>query len=102
MRRLVCGQAHYVDDIRLPPTLHVAFERSPHAHARVRGIDGSRAPLVISETSSSEAVTGVALEARACLAAVGSGVLTLWSSHQTPHVRERTRRSASTWDRSER
>src|SRR5262249_61069058 len=45
-------------------------------------------PLMLSETFSSEAVTGVALEARACLAAVdeGTGVLTLWSSHQTPHV----------------
>ena len=30
----------------------------------------------------------MALEARACLAALdeGTGVLTLWSSHQTPHV----------------
>ncbi len=206
--RLVRGQARYVDDIRLPETLHVAFVRSPHAHARVRGIDRLRAsgtpgvravvtaadleggvaamrsdtmdalvcrqtewpalardrvryvgeavaavvasdryaaedgaalvdvaydplpavvdvddalaigaprlhdewpdnvlmrtrggggdvaaafadaPLVLGETFSSEAVTGVALEARACLAAVdeGTGVLTLWSSHQTPHV----------------
>src|SRR5262245_2054774 len=41
--RLVRGQARYVDDIRLPETLHVAFVRSPHAHARVRRVDGSRA-----------------------------------------------------------
>src|SRR5215831_7790599 len=41
--RLVRGQARYVDDIRLAGTLHVAFVRSPHAHARVGGIDGSRA-----------------------------------------------------------
>src|SRR5215472_15521272 len=41
--RLVRGQARFVDDIRLPETLHVAFVRSPHAHADVRGIDGSRA-----------------------------------------------------------
>ena len=204
--RLVRGQARYVDDIRLPDTLHVAFVRSPHAHAVLRGIDASRAlevpavravvtaadldvspmrsdamdalicrqtewpvlardrvryageavaavagtdryaaedaaalvdvaydplpavvgvddalrpgaprihdgwpdnvllrarggggdvagafasaPIVISETFASEPVTGVSLEARACLAAVdeGTGVLTLWSSHQTPHV----------------
>ena len=205
--RLVRGLARYVDDIRLPETLHVAFVRSPHAHAWVRAVDVSRAvrapgvravvtaadlddvaamrsdtmdveicrqtewsvlardrvrytgeavaavvatdryaaedgaalvgvsydprpavvdvddalrpdaprvhdgwpdnvlmrtrggggdvaaafataPVVLTETFSSEAVTGVALEARACLAAVdeGTGVLTLWSSHQTPHV----------------
>src|SRR5262249_27467609 len=41
--RLVRGQARYVDDIHLPETLHVAFVRSPHAHARVRGIETSRA-----------------------------------------------------------
>ena len=46
------------------------------------------APIAISETFISEAVTGVPLEARACLAALddGTGMLTLWSSHQTPHV----------------
>ena len=205
--RLVRGQARYVDDIHLPGTLHVAFVRSPHAHARLVGIDRSRAarapsvravvsaadlgglppmrsdtmdaevcrqthwpvlaqervryvgeavvavvaddryaaedgaalvslsfdplpavvdtemaldpaaprlhddwpdnvmmhtrggggnvaaaftgaPLVVTETYVSTPVTGVALEARACLAALdeGTGVLTLWSSHQTPHV----------------
>src|SRR5262245_36348571 len=205
--RLVRGQARYVDDIRLPGTLHVAFVRSPHAHARLLAVDASRAarapgvravisgadlggvatmrsdvmeaevcrqtewpvlardrvryvgeavaavvaddryaaedaaalvdasfdplpavvdaedalggdaprlhdgwpdnvmmrarggggdvaaafagaPVVIAETFASEPVTGVALEARACLAALdeGTGVLTLWSSHQTPHV----------------
>jgi carbon-monoxide dehydrogenase large subunit len=41
--RLVRGQARYVDDIRLPDSLHVAFVRCSHAHARVRGIDGLRA-----------------------------------------------------------
>ena len=205
--RLVRGQARYVDDIRLPGTLHVAFVRSPHGHARLAGVDPSRAaqvagvravvsaadldgvapmrsdtmdvevcrqtqwpvlalervryvgeavaavvaddryaaedgaalvsvsfdplpavvdaemalasaasrlhdgwpdnvlmrtrggggdvaaafagaPLVVAETFASAPVTGVAIEARACLAALdeGTGVLTLWSSHQTPHV----------------
>ena len=41
--RLVRGQARYVDDIRLPETLHVAFVRSPHAHGRVCSVDVSRA-----------------------------------------------------------
>jgi carbon-monoxide dehydrogenase large subunit len=33
--RLIKGLAHYVDDIRLPDTLHVAFVRSLYAHARI-------------------------------------------------------------------
>src|SRR5688500_13934099 len=37
--RLIKGLAHYVDDIRLPDTLHVAFVRSIYAHARITGID---------------------------------------------------------------
>src|SRR5207249_3414073 len=37
------GLAHYVDDIRLPDTLHVAFVRSIYAHARITGIDTSEA-----------------------------------------------------------
>lgn len=205
--RLLRGQGRFVDDIRLPGTLHAAFVRSPHAHARVAALMGERAlgvpgvqavlggadlagvavmrsdtmdaelcratewpvlardtvryageavavvlatdryaaadgadrvhvayeprspvvgmdealapgaprvhagwpdnvlmrarggggdvavafagaAIVLSETFESEAVTGVPLEARACLAAVdpGTGLLTLWTSHQTPHV----------------
>jgi aerobic carbon-monoxide dehydrogenase large subunit len=41
--RLIKGLAHYVDDIRLPDTLHVAFVRSVYAHARINGIDTSEA-----------------------------------------------------------
>src|SRR5437764_6103400 len=41
--RLIKGLAHYVDDIRLPDTLHVAFVRSIYAHARVRGVDAVEA-----------------------------------------------------------
>ena len=41
--RLIKGLAHYVDDIRLPDTLHVAFVRSIYAHARVNGVDASEA-----------------------------------------------------------
>src|SRR5919197_4492439 len=37
--RLIQGLAHYVDDIKLADTLHVAFLRSPHAHARITSID---------------------------------------------------------------
>jgi aerobic carbon-monoxide dehydrogenase large subunit len=41
--RLIKGLAHYVDDIRLPDTLHVAFVRSVYAHARITGVDISAA-----------------------------------------------------------
>jgi carbon-monoxide dehydrogenase large subunit len=41
--RLIQGLAHYVDDIRLPDTLHVAFLRSIYAHARIKSIDTSAA-----------------------------------------------------------
>src|SRR5829696_478191 len=37
--RLIRGLAHYVDDIALPNTLHVAFVRSIYAHAKISSID---------------------------------------------------------------
>jgi carbon-monoxide dehydrogenase large subunit len=47
---LVTGQGRYLDDMRLPGLLHAAFVRSPHAHARLAGVDASpalRAPEVV-------------------------------------------------------
>jgi carbon-monoxide dehydrogenase large subunit len=41
--RLIKGLAHYVDDVRLPDTLHVAFVRSVYAHALINGIDTTEA-----------------------------------------------------------
>ncbi len=41
--RLVQGLGRYVDDIRLPGTLHVSFIRSIHAHARIAGVDTAEA-----------------------------------------------------------
>ena len=41
--RLVEGRGNYVDDITLPRMVHVAFYRSPHAHARIVGIEASAA-----------------------------------------------------------
>lgn len=40
---LLTGRGHFVDDIKLPNMLHACFVRSPHAHARIRGIDTSAA-----------------------------------------------------------
>jgi aerobic carbon-monoxide dehydrogenase large subunit len=41
--RLVRGRGAFVDDVRLPGTCHVVVVRSPHAHARVLGVDTGRA-----------------------------------------------------------
>ncbi len=42
-RKLVEGRGQFVDDIVLPRLVHVAFVRSPHAHARIAGIDAAAA-----------------------------------------------------------
>ncbi len=41
--RLLTGQGLYVDDVNLPNMLHVAFVRSPYAHAKINSIDVSQA-----------------------------------------------------------
>ncbi len=41
--RLLIGEGQFVADMVLPGMGHVAFVRSPHAHARIRGVDLSRA-----------------------------------------------------------
>ncbi len=41
--RFVTGRGSYVDDIKLPGTTYAVFVRSPHAHARIRGIDAAAA-----------------------------------------------------------
>lgn len=38
LRRLLEGKGSYVDDIQLPRLCHVAFVRSPHAHAKILDI----------------------------------------------------------------
>jgi carbon-monoxide dehydrogenase large subunit len=37
--RLLMGNGRYVGDIQFPNMLHVAFVRSPHAHALIRKIE---------------------------------------------------------------
>jgi len=41
--RLLTGHGTYADDIHLPGTAYAAVLRSPHAHARIKSIDTSRA-----------------------------------------------------------
>ena len=50
-RRTVAGRGRYTDDITLPRTVHAAFVRSPHAHAKILKID----------TAAAEAMPGVVL-----------------------------------------
>ena len=54
-RRLVAGRGTFTGDIALPRMAHVAFLRSPHAHARIAGID----------TRAARALPGVLLVATA-------------------------------------
>ena len=42
-RRFLTGRARYVDDVELPRQAHGALVLSPHAHARIRQVDISRA-----------------------------------------------------------
>src|SRR5262245_37092112 len=47
--RLITGAGAFVDDLAVPGCLHAAMLRSPHAHARIAGIDvgaARRAPGV--------------------------------------------------------
>src|SRR5258708_36949893 len=58
--RLIKGLAHYVDDIRLPDTLHVAFVRSIYAHARIANIyvtEAVKAPGAVADYNSKDIAT---------------------------------------------
>ena len=55
--RLVQGLSHYVDDLRMADVMQVAILRSPHAHARIKGIHTDAAlalPGVISVTTGAD------------------------------------------------
>jgi aerobic carbon-monoxide dehydrogenase large subunit len=43
LARLTQGRGQYVSDVVLPRMVHVAFVRSPHAHARIKAIDTTEA-----------------------------------------------------------
>ena len=44
--RFIQGKGNYVDDLKLPGMLYGDFTRSPHAHARIKTIDASKAKAV--------------------------------------------------------
>jgi aerobic carbon-monoxide dehydrogenase large subunit len=58
--RFIRGKGNYVDDLQLPGMLHLALLRSPLAHARINGIDTSRAEALEGVVA---VVTGEALAA---------------------------------------
>jgi carbon-monoxide dehydrogenase large subunit len=49
--RLLVGGARYLDDLAPPGLLHAAVVRSPHAHARVKGVDAVAALRVAGVTA---------------------------------------------------
>ena len=44
--RFITGSGHYTDDASKPGQTHAVFVRSPHAHARIKGIDSAPALAV--------------------------------------------------------
>ena len=60
LKRLLDGRGQFVSDVVLPRMAHVAFVRSPHAHARIRAIDtaaAERAPGVVAVVTGAELAT---------------------------------------------
>jgi len=57
LARLTQGRGQYVSDVTLPRMAHVAFVRSPYAHARIKAIDAAAAkdaPGVIAVVTGAE------------------------------------------------
>jgi len=57
LARLTQGRGQYVSDVVLPRMAHVAFVRSPHAHARIKNIataETKQAPGVIAVVTGAE------------------------------------------------
>ena len=48
---LISGKGRYADDIKIMGMLHMAFVRSPHAHARIKSIDVSAATAMSGVTA---------------------------------------------------
>jgi carbon-monoxide dehydrogenase large subunit len=57
LARLTQGRGQYVSDVVLPRMVHVAFVRSPHAHARIKNIDtadAKKSPGVVAVVTGAE------------------------------------------------
>ena len=58
-KRFITGKGRYTDDMQVPGMMHAAFVRSPHAHAKINGIDAEAAratPGVVAVLTGSELV----------------------------------------------
>jgi aerobic carbon-monoxide dehydrogenase large subunit len=56
-QRFITGKGHYTDDVSRPGQCHAYFLRSPHAHAKIKGIDAKAAaamPGVLAVLTGSE------------------------------------------------
>ena len=69
--RFITGRGRYIDDISVPGMLHVAFVRSPEAHAAITSIDTSPA---LEQPGVVAAFTGEQLAGE-----FGSGISTVWA-----------------------
>ena len=57
LARLTQGRGQYVSDVVLPRMVHVAYLRSPHAHARIKSIEAAaakKAPGVVAVVTGAE------------------------------------------------
>ncbi len=68
--RLLVGRGTYADDVNLPEMAHAAILRSPHAHARIKRIDKTKA----------EALPGVLIVMTGAEAAEVTGPLPTWGN----------------------
>ncbi len=60
IKRLTQGRGQYVSDVTLPRMTHVAFVRSPHAHARIKSIAteaAKKSPGVVAVVTGAELAT---------------------------------------------
>ena len=67
--RLITGRGTYVSDLQPSRTRHVAFLRSPHAHARIDAVDVSQARALagVRAVFTGEDFRDTALHARSAL-----------------------------------
>ncbi|MGH9325523.1 MAG: xanthine dehydrogenase family protein molybdopterin-binding subunit [Terriglobia bacterium] len=69
--RLIQGRGHYVDDIKLQGTLHMAFARSVQAHARIQSVNVSGA---LSMPGLVDVITGAELKGKLGLIPCAAGI----------------------------
>jgi len=70
--RFVTGQGQYTDDLRFERETHAVFVRSPHAHARIKGVDAAEAkkmPGVVAVITAAD-VTAAGANPMPCMAPV--------------------------------